>query len=104
MYGFKRYKEYADYGLDITKKPNQQSPTELYDTPIERLDVNYVIACLKRTKFGEKTSRPNDFFGELQWGDNVGALQVVFSPYGGVKAALRKLIHDQEGNPTWICK
>jgi hypothetical protein len=103
-YKFKNWLEYADFGLDITKMPKKESPTEKYDTPIDRLNIGYVIKSLKDHKFGEKVSIVNDFFGELQWGRGDGALKLKFSPYGGVKASLSKLIHDQEGNPTWICK
>jgi hypothetical protein len=103
-YKFKSWMEYADFGLDITQTPAAKNPVELYDTPIDKLNVEYVIKSLKNHKFGEKSSKPNDFAGELQWGESDGALQLVFSPLGGVKAGLRKLIHDQEGNPTWICK
>jgi len=103
-YKFKKFLEYANFGFDLMTKPNPQNPVERYDTPIKKLKVDYIIDSLKKHKFGEKASKPNDFSGELQWGESDGALQLVFSPLGGVKAALRKLIHDQEGNPTWICK
>lgn len=103
-YKFKNWLEFADFGLDITRTPKPKSPVEQYDTPIDKLNVNYIIKSLKNHKFGEKSSIPNDFFGELQWGHTDGALQLIFSPLGGIRATLRKLIHDQEGAPTWICK
>ncbi len=95
--------EYADFGLDMSKRPSGADP-EQGEKPIMPLSVEYVVNFLKRKQLGEKTIVPNDLFGEIQWGDQDGALLISFSPFRGNHATLRKLTHDLEGNPQWICK
>jgi hypothetical protein len=103
-YGFNKWlNEYADFGLDMSKKPKEPTMAN-EDQPLHPLNVEYVVKQLKGKQLGEKFSIPNDFFGELQWGRNDGAIRLTFSPLGGVRAVLSKLTHNLEGDPTWICK
>lgn len=95
--------EYADFGLDVTKRPKDPEMAN-QDYPLNPLNVEYVIKSLKGKSLGEKYSIPNDFFGELQWGDQDGAIRLGFSSGGGTVVMLKKLTHDLEGEPTWICK
>lgn len=96
--------EYADFGLDMSRRPKGMEPEEDDDKPLTPLNVEYVIKFLKRRALGEKYAIPNDFFGELQWGNVDGAVQLHFSNFGGNRVVLRKLIHDLEGDPKWVCK
>lgn len=102
-YRFNTWLEYADFGLDLTKRP-QDPEMDNGDNPLMPLNVEYVIKSLKGKVLGEKYVIPNDFFGELQWGQNDGAIRLGFTPLGGLRVVLRKLTHNLEGDPTWICK
>ena len=102
-YSFTNWLEYADFGLDPSKG---KAAPEIRDTeePLNPLNVEYVINSLKSTKLGTKSPLQNAFFGEVQWGEQDGALRLIFSPLGGLRVVVRKLIHDLEGEPAWICK
>lgn len=102
-YGFNTWLEFADFGLDMTKRPTDPDIAN-QDGPFKPINIEYIIKSLKGKVFGEKYSIPNDFFGELQWGQEDGAVRLSFSPFGGVRAVLRTLTHNLEGDPTWICK
>jgi len=102
-YGFNTWLEYADFGLDMSKRPVVPDMANEED-PLHPINIEYIIKSLKGKTFGEKYSIPNDFFGELQWGQDDGAVRLSFSPLGGVRVVLRKLSHNLEGDPTWICK
>ncbi|NIQ16415.1 MAG: hypothetical protein GTO02_19085 [Candidatus Dadabacteria bacterium] len=97
------FKEYADFGLGIDKRPTEPQPKN-QDYPLQPLNIEYIINSLKNKMFGEKYAIPNNFFGELQWGYQDGAIRLSFGPYGGTRAVLRKLSHNLEGDPVWICK
>jgi hypothetical protein len=105
-YKFKHWLEYADFGLDISQKSREKKTLRDDDqgeAPLTPLDIGYVINCLKKSAVGTKWSTPNDFFGELQWGDGSGALRLEFNPPAS-RIVVRKLIYDVDSQPTWICK
>lgn len=102
-YGFNTWLEFADFGLDMSKRPTAPEIAN-QDDPFVPINIEYIIKSLKDKVFGEKYSIPNDFFGELQWGQEDGAVRLSFSPLGGIRVVLRKLIHNLEGDPIWICK
>lgn len=95
--------EYADFGLDLSKRPKIPEMANT-DDPLMPLEVGSVIKSLKGKALGQKHTTYNNFFGELQWGDQDGAIKLTFSPAGGNYVVLKKLIHDLEGDPKWICK
>lgn len=95
--------EYADYGLDTSARAATPVMAN-QDYPLQPLNVEYIIKSLKKKTLGEKWSVPNDFFGELQWGENDGSVRLSFSNLGGLRAIVRKLTHDLQGDPIWICK
>jgi len=97
----KRIDEIADFGLDQTKV-FKDIPDD--NEPIMDLDVEYVTKLLKRNNFGIKTPIENGFFGEIQWGEGVGAIKVLFSPYRGLTVSIRKLVPSLIGEGIWICK
>ena len=92
--------EYADFGLDLVKKQGRDE--DQGDDPIQSLNVEYVIKSLIKP-IGNKNPK-SSFFGEVQWGEQDGAIKLNFSPFGGIRVSLRKLTHDLSGEPTWICK
>ena len=103
-YGFNKWiNEYADFGLDMTKEPKFSNQPD-GENPLDPLNIEYVVKSLKGKQLGEKFSVPNNFFGELQWGYQDGAIRLNFSPFGGVRAVLTKLTHNLEGDPIWLCK
>jgi hypothetical protein len=101
MISFKKFLEWADFGF--SNKPTI-THSILHDKPIKRVNIEYVINDLKRTKIGIKEAVAESFFGEVQWGQEPGALKVSFGPYGGLRSVIRKLCVDLQGNPRWICK
>ena len=60
------------------------------------------------TRLGERLLGPKKVYqkniSELQWGESDGAMKAVLGPYGFIKIILRKMTHDLEGNPRWICE
>jgi hypothetical protein len=95
--------EYADFGLGMQNQKKDPEPKNQED-PLMPLSVEYVTNSLRKVMLGEKYVIPNDFFGDMQWGNQDGALLLAFSNFGGNRAVIRKLIHDLEGEPRWICK
>lgn len=95
------YNEVADFGLDRDPKKKIETP---YDDPTPGHDIEYVTKQLARESFGHKYAIPNFYFGEVQWGDNPGALSMSFGPFGGLRAVVRKLEYDLQGEKVWVCK
>lgn len=95
--------EYADFGLGPPKPPEEEMPGN-QDFPLMPLNVEYIVKSLRGKILGEKYIIPDNFFGELQWGQQDGAIRMSFSPLGGVRVILSKLSHTLEGDPVWICK
>jgi hypothetical protein len=94
-------KEYADFGFEKNKtKPKSANGTDL---PIKAVNVEAVIRQMREQKVGEKFSQQR-YFSDLQWGEGVGAVRMVISPFGGTKAIFHKLTTDLSGDPLWICK
>lgn len=94
-------KEWADFGLDNNSKDSPlEHPSE---DPILRLNVEYVIRDLKRHNLGIHEAKEG-FYGECQWGTEPGAIKVNFGPYGGLRATIRKLTTDADGDKMWVCK
>ena len=99
-YKFSKWLEWADFGFkqDIVKSPTNEPPPG----PVKGLDVDNIINNLQRLKSALPIS--SKFFGESQWGTGPGAVKIVFTPYGGVKAIVRKLTKNLQGESLWICK
>lgn len=99
-YKFRNFVEFADFGFkqDLVEPPkNDPNPGVL-----KPLDIEYIQKALARIKrSGTQSER---FFGEMQWGDKDGAVRLQFTPFGGVKAVIRKLTKDLQGESIWICK
>ena len=97
----KRIDEIADFGLDQTRI-FKDIPDD--NQPIKDLNVEYVTKLLRRKGLGVKTAIEYGFVGEVQWGEGVGAIKVVFSPYRGLTVSIRKLVPSLMGENIWICK
>jgi hypothetical protein len=99
-YKFLTFCEFADFGFkqDIVKPPTNDPNAG----PLRPLNVEYITRALQRLKMPMKETQR--FFGELQWGDNAGAVRLQFSPFGGLRAIVRKLSTDLMGEQRWICK
>lgn len=104
-YTFKHWLEYADFGLEVNSQNNKKTvrDDDEGEGPLHVLNIEYLTNVLKRNSIGSKWMVPNNFFGELQWGQQNGALRCSFGP-DKARATIRKLTHDLEGNPVWICK
>jgi hypothetical protein len=94
--------EFADYGMDKTKEIKDK--VDDGDKPLMPLNIEYVVKYFKNKTLGNKPTTYNNFFGEVQWGHEAGAVKLSFNPFGGMRATLRKLTHDMQGEPVWICK
>lgn len=98
----KQLDEYARYGFELDSRNIKKDPEN--DNPIQSVNLEYISKLLAKKAYGVKFPVRNNFFGEVQWGTSDGALQVKFSPLGGLNASVRKLIHTTNGEPVWICK
>lgn len=88
--------EWANFGFD---KPKVIRDIDRDENPTNPLNVEYVINSLKRNRLGY-----SEHFGELQWGEEPGAIKVVFSPLGGLRLNIRKLTTNLKGETVWIGK
>lgn len=104
-YRFKHWLEYADFGLGVNDKKQKKTirDDDEGEGPTQPLNIEYVVNSLKKSPIGSKFPMPNDFFGELQWGEQAGALRLTFTPFAGTRVIIRKLSHDLNGDPIWIC-
>jgi len=67
------------------------------------LNIEYVTKLLRRRSLGVKMPIEG-YVGEVQWGAGAGAIKIVFSPYRGLTASIRKLVPSLMGEGIWICK
>lgn len=84
------------------KEINQAQATgKIDDLPIQTLTLSLVMERLGQNTLpmGMPKSR---FLSEMQWGNQPGAVRVVWTPRLNVK--IQKLHHDREGNNTWVLK
>jgi len=99
-YKFKTYCEFADFGFrhDQTQAPKNDPDPGVF----KPLDVEYITKSLLRLK--STTKKQERFAGELLYGEGVGSVRLQFTPFGGLKAIIRKLTKDLHGESVWICK
>lgn len=78
-----------------------QQPQKIDDLPVQRLCLSDVMERLSQNTLimGLPKSR---FMTEMQWGNQPGAVRVVWTPRLNVK--VQKLHHDREGNNVWVLK
>jgi len=93
--------EVANFGLENI--PTKFKPTP-YDDPAANHEIEYVVKQLGKLNLGYKYPIPDFYFGEVQWGNAPGAVRVDFGPFGGLRAVIRKRVHDLYGENVWICK
>ncbi len=96
-----RIDEIADFGLDQTRV-FKDIPDD--NEPIKDLNVEYITKLLKRRNLGVKIPVQDGFVGEVQWGEDAGAIKAVFSPYRGLTVSIRKLVPSLIGENLWVCK
>lgn len=103
MNGFKKWliNEREDiFGFEKNKKPKEK---EHKGAPIIPINPEIVInTMLKKILNNEQPF--SDFPDQIQWGRNVGSIQMVISPLGSFKSIIRKLITNLEGEKIWACK
>lgn len=99
-------REWADYGFDqkIYDKIRGGTVQMSGENPIIPSDGTTILENLYRLpSIGE--NKPTLRLGSaIQWGEGYGALRVVLSPIGSLKATVKRQINDLEGHVTWICK
>jgi hypothetical protein len=100
----KKLNEYADFGFEQESQNDKKKGDPEGDLPLDPVNLNHITKLLTRKAYGVKFPIINNFFGEVQWGNSDGALQVKFSPLGGLNASIRKMIHTLKGEKVWICK
>lgn len=79
------------------------APPPVKDDPIKQLDFNYICEQLSKRKLGTRIGN-HKFCNYVEWGSTPGAVEIDISPYGSLKANIRKLNTDLTGDPVWICK
>jgi len=93
--------EYANFGFERESHKKKNEPQG--DLPLSPINLEAITKLLSRKAYGVKFP-VNNYFGEVQWGNSDGALQLKFSPLGGLNASIRKMIHTLKGERVWICK
>lgn len=71
--------------------------------PVHNLNLEYVTKLLLRRYLGIRPIKQLDFC-TLQLGEDAGAIKLTFSPFGSIKATIRRMIYDLMGESKWICK
>jgi len=109
---FKRWqtlKEWADFGFE--KKLADMKSDSLGGTvpaeganPIDPVDSEMIMNELIRLPALGYFSPRAKMSNILEWGYDVGALQVYISPLGSYKTIIRRKTRDLQGEATWICK
>ena len=103
-------KEWADFGWGKTLADKDALMGDMGGTvphegsgPIDPVDAEIIMNELVRLPpigfFNARSKMSN----VLEWGYNVGAMQVYLSPLGSYKSILRRKTKDLEGEITWIC-
>lgn len=102
-------KEWADFGFE--KKLSDFKADQLggkipYEGsgPINPIDSEIITDELHRLPPLGHFSCRSKMSNLLEWGHDVGALQVFISPLGSYKTIIRRKTRDLQGEETWICK
>ncbi len=102
---FGEYVEWADYGFEKKSVLGPQGGTQEVDgdKPFNPMKTEEIIDEL--THLGPLgIYEPRQRADIVEWGHEVGAMKVEFSPIGSSKAFVRRKIKDLQGETTWICK
>lgn len=102
-------KEWADFGFEKKLsdfKANQLGGTIPHEgsRPIDPIDSEIITDELNRLPPLGYFSCRSKMSNLLEWGYDVGALQVFISPLGSYKTIIRRKTRDLQGEETWVCK
>jgi hypothetical protein len=95
--------EWADFGLDRLPRGKVLDRPDTEEKPLQPLNIEYVCNYLGKHKLGVKEAY-EPYFGELQWGTGPGAIKLVFGPWRGLRAVIRRESIDIKGQKKWLCK
>lgn len=94
-------KEWANFGFERVNK--YQPPKDEHVGPMPKHHMEYVINELKKVNVGMHEGRDSLYNG-VEWGNGPGTISVNISPFGGMRASIRKKTINLEGETVWICK
>lgn len=102
-------KEWADFGFEkrlADIKANELGGTVPHEGsgPIDPIDPEMIVNELIRLPALGYFSARSKMSNILEWGYDVGALQVFISPLGSYKTIVRRKTRDLQGEATWVCK
>jgi hypothetical protein len=102
-------KEWADFGFEkklADFKSNEMGGTVPHEGsgPIDPIDSELITDELRRLPPLGYFSARFKMSNLLEWGYDIGALQMVISPLGSYKAIIRRKTRDLQGEETWVCK
>lgn len=95
----KKLNEWADFGFTKPDDPKKTVDTDDRPTPSHHIEA--IIRELRKTGMGLKEAKQDDFSTEVNWGEGPGALKAVISPFGGLRASLKKQTVDLNGHKAW---
>lgn len=93
--------EWADFGLDVVPQKNLERMDD--EKPVSPLNVEYVCEQISKFKLGIKEAT-EPFFGEIEWGEGPGSIQLCFSSSRGAYAVIRRHTKNTLGESVWVCK
>lgn len=97
-------KEWANFGFDqLGAIKNRKGLVPEGDLPLQPLKLEYITDRLKNFAVGF-TEADVSFINEITWGQEPGAVKLIFSPLGGLRATIKRKCHDLCGESRWICK
>ena len=89
------------FGYERASKRDETRPNSMY---AKTLNTEIVMSELSRLPVHNKEPMV-EWHDTIAWGSGMpGTLKLVVSPLGSLKATIRKLVVDEEGQNTWVCK
>lgn len=92
--------EVADFGFDRSRPAFDRNAGE---KPIYPFRLEYIRKVLRSHKVGNKEAHEG-FMNHVHWGSGFGAIRVNFTPFGGLRASIRRESVDAQGQAIWLCK
>jgi len=97
--------EMANYGHDARRSNRPMGGTETIhgDDLFDTIDTNVIMDELAKLPLGPNNSNQK-WNNIVEWGTEVGAIQIECSQLGALRLVTRRKISDLQGEVVWICK
>jgi hypothetical protein len=95
--------EMANYGFgDANNQILGGTDVMKGDGLFQHIKPNIIVSELMQMPPLGPLEATNPIDDEVQWGNEVGAIKVIITPLGSMKASTKRMTKDLQGNKTWI--